>query len=205
MFAGTTRHEVRAHGAGWIAAGLILLAAAPAMAQADPWAKGTSWMSVRFGYAKSTAAGAADGSVGAGFGFAKFHSAKWSYGGMIQFDNLGSYGSAHEMESSWTLELLRHYKWPTAARPYLGFGGGAYFNRVSGTGQDGSSIAPGYFLIGGMNTSVSEHGLIGFDVRASLVELDKQDNPVFGGEATLGKNQKRGGRWSAKVSYVWAF
>src|SRR5262249_23900318 len=145
------------------------------------------------------------GNVGAGFGFTRFRSPKWSFGAQVQFDNLGTYGSAREMESSWTLEFLRHYKWPTPARPYPGFGRGADLKPVSGTGHDASSVVPGYYLTGGLNTVISEHGLLGFDVRASLVALDNRDNPVFGGNATLGKDDKRGGRWSAKVSYSWAF
>ncbi len=184
----------------------MLLAATPVRAQSfDPWVKGRNWVSVRAGYAKSSALGAADGNFGAGFGFLRFRNSKWSYGAQAALDVLGHFGNATEFESPWTVEVLRHYQWRTPARPYLGFGGGAYYNKVTGTGDDRATLVPGYYLAGGLNSRISEHGLFGFDVRASLVKLDKQDNPVFGGEVSGGKREKRAPHWSAKVTYAWAY
>lgn len=207
MSGGATRHERGRARWRWPAlAGLILFGATPVLAQTvDPWAKGRQWISVRAGYAKSSATGAADGNFGVGFGYARFRNSKWSYGAHAQVDILGRYGSAFEIESPWTVEMMRHYKWLTPARPYLGFGAGAYYNKVRGTGSDRASVVPGYYLAGGLNSRVSEHGLFGFDIRASLVKLDKQKNPVFGGEATSGEHQKQAAHWSAKVTYAWAF
>ena len=171
----------------------------------DPWSKGRAWITVRAGYAKSLAIGAGDGNFGAGFGYLRFRNSKWSFGANGEVDLLGRFGNAKEIESPWTVEVARHYRWPTAARPYIGLGGGVYYNVVSGTGKDRAGLVPGYFLSGGLNARVSDHGLFGFDVRASMVKLDKQDNPVFGGDATLGRHQKRAPHWSAKVTYGWAF
>src|SRR5437899_633619 len=111
----------------WSVAALLLMVAPSARAQSfDPWAKGREWVSVRFGYAKSSAQGAADGNVGAGFGYVRFRNSKWSLGATAAVDILGRYGNATEIESPWTVEVVRHYRWVTPARPYLGVGAGAY-------------------------------------------------------------------------------
>jgi len=203
---GTTRSGRANHGWAGLVAGALLLAAAPLQAQEhDPWARGSEWLQVRAGYAKSTAVGAADGNFGVGFGYARFRNAKWSFGAQASFDVLGRYGDAVEIESPWTVEALRHYRWKTPARPYVGVGGGAYYNKVSGTGDDHAGINPGVYLAGGVNAQVSTHGLFGIDVRMSWVELSYQNNPVFGGESTLGESQSRGMHWSVKATYAWAF
>jgi hypothetical protein len=191
----------------WIGSlALLLLGAGSTEAQTlDPWAKGSEWLSVRAGYAKSSAAGAADGNFGIGFGYQRFRNNKWSFGAQVAFDVLGRYGDATEVESPWTVEVLRHYHWKTPARPYIGFGGGAYYNKVSGTGDDHAGINPGVYLASGVNTLVSSHGLFGVDVRMSWVELSDPNNPVFGGEATLGDPQSNAIHWSAKATYSWAF
>jgi len=190
----------------WLLVGLLGLGAVPALAQTpNPWLKGRQWISVRAGYAKSTALGAADGNFGAGFGYARFRNSKWSWGAQAEVNVLGRYGDAYEIESPWTVEVLRHYQWKTPARPYFGVGAGAYYHHVRGTSDDGSGITPGYYVAGGLNTLISDHGLLGFDVRASVVKIDRQLNPVFGGEATLGEHQNNSVHWGLKVTYAWAF
>lgn len=194
---------------GWawvVLAGAIVASVVPAAAQdLDPWAKGRQWISVRAGYARSVAEGAADGNVGFGFGFTRFRNNKWSFAAHAAVDILGRYGDAYEVESPWTVEVARHYQWPTTTRPYLGLGGGGYYNKLQGTGDDRARVLPGVYIMGGTNTIVSAHGLVGFDVRASLVKINSPLNPVFGGEATTGKTQSRAVHWSAKVTYAWAF
>lgn len=193
---------------GWpfVVACVLVLGALPLPAHAqDLWARGSEWLSVRAGYAKSTALGAADGNFGIGFGYARFRNSKWSFGAQMAFDILGRYGDAVEIESPWTVEILRHYRWKSPAHPYFGLGGGAYYNKVSGTGDDHAGINPGVYLTSGLNTQISDHGLFGFDLRMSWVELSNQTNPVFGAEATLDETQKNALHWSAKATYSWAF
>jgi hypothetical protein len=55
----------------------------------------------------------------------------------------------------------------------------------------------------GTNTPVSPHGLLGFDLRVSLVGMSNQLNPVFGSEATTGRSQDHAFHWSAKLNYGW--
>src|SRR2546422_660216 len=112
----------------WLLAAVLLgLGATCAAAEpVDPWTTGTEWFTVRAGYAKSTAAGAADGNVGFGFAYTRFHNSKWAFGGTAEWDVLGRFGSARELEVPWTIEVSRHYKWPATLRPFLALGVGAY-------------------------------------------------------------------------------
>lgn len=193
--------------ASWMLAAVLLGAAAPrAGAQSlDPWSKGTEWFTVRAGYAKSSAAGAADGNIGLAFSYTRFRSAKWSYGGTAEWNVLGKFGDARELEIPWTVEVARHYKWPTDLRPYLGAGLGAYYHQISGTGDDGSTLEPGGFVSGGFNTPISDHGLFGLDVRMNVVHSATGKNPVFGGEVTADEHQNQVLHWGVKFGYAWVF
>jgi len=192
--------------AGCLLGGLLGVAASPAAAEGpNPWAKGTQWLSVRFGYAKSAAEGAADGNLGFGFGYTRFRNTKWSYGAHAQIEILGRYGDAAQIEVPWTVEITRHYAWNTPLRPYLGLGGGMYYSKISGTGFDGASLMGGGYLAGGANAPISDHGLLGLDVRMNIVDINNQMNPVFGGEATTGKHQNSAIHWGVKLNYAWVF
>ena len=184
----------------------FLLASIPAAAQpVDPWDTGTEWFSVRAGYAKSTAQGAADGNVGVGFAYTRFHNSKWAYGATAQWEVLGRFGSARELEMPWTLDVSRHYRWATDVRPFLGFGLGAYYHNISGTTNDGSTVVPGGYFSGGFNAPVSDRGLLGLDVRMNVVQAQAEENPVFGGDATTHHPQNRVLHWSAQLGYSWVF
>jgi hypothetical protein len=193
----------------WLVAAVLLglgaTCAAAAAEPVDPWATGAEWFTVRAGYAKSTAAGAADGNVGFGFAYTRFHNSKWAYGATAEWDVLGRFGSARELEVPWTLEVSRHYKWPAMLRPYMGLGFGAYYHQLSGTGADNSTVVPGGYIGTGFNTPISDRGLFGVDVRMNLVGANSQDNPVFGGAATANQHQSRVFHWSAKLGYAWVF
>ena len=195
----------------WIAATCLALAAAPMIAapvqaqDADSWTKGKQWLSVRAGYARSAATGAADGNLGFGFGYTRVRSARWSWTAASQFEILGRYGDSNEIEVPWTVELTRHFKWSSNARPYLGLGAGAYYHKISGTSQDAASLIFGPHLAGGFNFPISDHALLGFDIRMSVLKPDKQLNPVFGAEAVTGEGQSRVVHWGAKVSHSWVF
>jgi hypothetical protein len=189
-----------------LTAAFLGAAAGRASAQSlDPWSKGAEWFTIRAGYAKSVAEGAADGNVGLGFSYARFKSAKWSYGGTVEWNVLGKYADARELEIPWTVEVTRHYKWPTDLRPYLGLGLGAYFHQLSGTGDDGATLEPGGFLSGGFNAPISEHGLFGIDVRMNVVHNSTSTNPVFGSEASGSEAQSHVFHWGVKFGYSAVF
>lgn len=172
-----------------------LVTAAPAFAQ-SPWQKNAEWISIRAGYAKSTVEGSPDGNIGAGFGYTRFRNSKWSYGAFAHFELLGRFRRAAEIEVPWTIELVRHYRLPTTVRPYLGVGGGAFWHTVYRTGQDASDIRPGGYLTMGANTPVSDHSLLGLDVRVVVEGNAQSVNPVF-------RNDKsNASRWSVKLNWT---
>jgi hypothetical protein len=149
----------------------------------DAWNKGKSWLSLRAGYARSSESGSADGNVGAGAGYARFLSSRWSLGLVVEDNLLGKFGAGAEIEYPVTLELLRHYQWKTALRPYLGFGGGAYYHKYYRTGDDTASWRSGFYFAGGINAPVSPHFQLGVDGRVQFVSGDQSvNNPLFGAE-----------------------
>jgi hypothetical protein len=148
------------------------------------WAKRTNWVSFRAGYAKNSNVNAGDGMFGYGVAYQRMISKKWSFGGSVQHDILGQLGVASEIAVPFTLEMQRHYKWHTAMRPYLGFGGGYYFHKYYRTGDSyGGAPGSGFFIDGGTNVPLDGNHLIGLDTRVSFVNgRTGIVNPVFGGE-----------------------
>jgi len=148
------------------------------------WAKRTNWLSLRFGYAKNSDANAGDGMFGYGMAYQRMISKQWSFGGSVQHDILGQLGAASEITVPFTLEMQRHYKWHTAMRPYVGFGGGYYFHKYYRTGDSyGGAPGSGVFIDGGANLPIDGNHLLGFDTRVSFVSgRTGITNPVFGPE-----------------------
>jgi outer membrane protein W len=170
-------------------------AVAPAPASVDAWARGRQWVSVRAGYAKAASKFSADGNLGGGFAYSRFLSRKWALTAAAHYDNLGKFGGASEIEIPFTLELDRHFQWATPARPYLGFGTGAFFHKSYRTGADESDVRKGVFFSTGVNSAISDESLIGLDVR-TLFEFDAvSHNPVFINE------EKSTIHWGVKVGY----
>lgn len=151
----------------------------------EGWNKGKSWVSVRAGYAKSTQTGAANGNAGAGAGYTRFLSARWSLGLIVQGDVLGKFGGAADIEYPVTLEIARHIRWRTALRPYFGLGGGAYYHKYFRTGDDEAHWRSGFYLLGGANAPIGGRNILGVDGRIQFVSGDPAvTNPVFGSEAS---------------------
>ena len=180
---------------GVIVTGLCVWAPRSVAAEGVPWAKGTHWLSLRAGYAKSTVEGAADGSFGGGFGFTTFRNSKWAWGAHVQWDLLGRYGGSAEIEAPWTVEITRHYKWKTMMRPYLGVGGGVFYHKLYRTGADAVDIRPGGYLVLGANTPISDRSLIGADLRVVYQTQGETADPVFFSD------KKDATHWSAKLTW----
>lgn len=166
----------------------------------DHWDRGSTWLSVRAGYAKAGYEGSASGNVGGGFGFTHMFFPSWSLGGYAQYDVLGRFGRATESELPFTLEAARHLKWGEAFHPYVGAGGGTYYHKIYRTGADFSAPRGGGYFLTGFNSPISARGLIGFDLRVGFVNGELgHSNPVFGVE------KARSSRWSAKVNWSYAY
>ena len=197
----------RAHRAGTIAAcgAALLLAAAPVHAQGTPWDEGRTWMSVRAGYAGNRSKQAGHGGAGYGIGFSRMlspsHVNRWSVlgfeplgflpwtlfknyslGAYAQYDVLGRFGSASEIEIPATLELARHFAWKSAAHPYLAFGGGWFYRKSYGTSNDFDRGTSGFYMAGGFNAPIAGRQMLGLDFRVARLDGENiPTNPVFGG------------------------
>lgn len=212
--------------AAWIAAGVLVTMAGTAWAaEDDPWDVGSNWLSVRAGYARNGTAGAGSGGAGYGFGVthrlkpsrpslwsvAGFHPLgfmgsgdkewitlfrDWSIGANVNHDVVSRFGTASEIDIAATAELVRHFKWRTEPRFYLGLGGGPYFRKAYHTGEDFTRVEVGTYLTTGMNLVVAPSHMLGFDLRyARLDGANDPPNPVFGpGDGTSS-------RWTFKLTY----
>lgn len=212
----------------WIAVATmaLALAAVPGKARCeapgdDPWAAGSNWLSLRAGYAKAGGDLNGNGGVGYGFGYShmlhSFKLYKWtlfkkfSLGGYVHYEALDHFQSAAEVEVPATVELVRHFKWNTPLKPYLGYGVGAFYRKEYRTGADTRTTDIGRYLAFGANSPIGGRQLLGFDGR--LIRVDSSNippDPVFGrGTAEprvtpqgIELTRKTGTHWSAKINYT---
>ena len=204
------------------ALGLLgLLAAAlpaPARADEDPWAPGKQWLSVRAGFANSAVRGSGEGSFGYGFGYSRILRPvkiyKWSslgglsLGGYVHHEMLGGFDGAREIEVPATVELVRHFRWNSSYRPYLGLGSGGFYRKTYRTGADIGTVKPGYYVTLGANAPIGGRNLLGFDFRMVRVSaVYDPPNPVFGSgsikrSTSTGANVRQlATHWSAKLNW----
>lgn len=171
---------------GGLLIALICAAAVPSFAaekagSVDPQlARGSRWIALRAGYAKRSGEFAANGLAGVGFGYRRFVLDRWAVGAFMNYDVLGKFGEASDIEIPLTLEITRHSRWGTAFYPYVGVGAGAFYRKYYKTGADFSSWTGGRYLTMGGSTEVRKGGFLGVDVRLAIVDLP-DDNPVFAG------------------------
>lgn len=164
-----------------------------------PWAKGASWLQFGAGYARAGGKNAGDALGGYGIGFHRMLSDKWSFGASVRHDILGHLGPSYEIAVPFTAEFVRHYKWRTVMRPYLGFGAGYYFHKYYRTASDYTgSPGAGWHLCTGTNLPIDDRHMLGVDARAGFVRGRGETvvNPVFGPEADMQS------QWSIKLNWT---
>ena len=168
-------------------------------AEDGPWAKGANWLQFGAGYARSGGKNAGDALGGYGVAYHHMLSNKWSFGAAIRHEILGHLGPSYEMSVPFTAEFVRHYKWRTVMRPYLGLGGGYYFHKYYRTGADYTG-APGggWHMCAGTNLPIDDRHMLGLDARVGFVagRGGTVVNPVFGPEADTQT------QWSIKVNWA---
>jgi hypothetical protein len=155
-------------------------------AEDGPWAKGANWLVFGAGYARAGGQDAGDGLGGYGIGYEHMLSNKWSFGARIHHDVLGHLGKSYEVAVPFTAEFVRHYKWKTVMRPFLGLGGGYYFHKYYRTGADYTGApGSGYHVTLGTDLPIDDRHLLGLETRIGIVKGrgDQVVNPVFGPEA----------------------
>jgi len=162
------------------------------------YAKGANWLSFRFGWAKRAEDLAGSGLVGYGVGYQRMMSKKYAFSARIDHDVVGHYGNDVDISVPFTGEFQRHFLLKSAARPYLGIGGGYYYRKAYRTGTEYTTTATnGVHLSMGLISPVSDRHVVGFDVRMAFVDgREGIHNPTFG------PSQPTETLWSAKVCWA---
>ncbi len=180
-------------------AAALALTIVPARAATGPWDDDARWISMRAGYAKSGARFAPSGAFGYGFAYTWFLADGVAWSASVQHDLLGRYGRAAEIEVPVMAEFTRHFRWSTAARPFLGAGWGFIYHKTYRTGADESGFRQGFYITTGGNAALDAGSLLGFDVRLMLEQDTRSINPTFP------NTEASSTVWSAKLIYSRVF
>lgn len=180
-------------GACLLSAGLALAFAAPAHAVEDAWAPGTSWLSLRAGYAKIAAVDAPNGAAGYGFGYSRMLNPVWvfknlSLGAYAHHELLGRTNGAAVVQVPISIELNRHIMWNGGLRPYVGLGYGANFVKGYRYPDTPGDVRGGTYLVSGLNSQLNQNSVIGVDARGGIL-ADVDETYV----------------WSIKLNYSWVY
>ena len=162
------------------------------------YAAGANWLSFRFGWAKRAEDLAGSGLVGYGIGYQRMMSKNYAFQARIDNVVVGHYGHDVDISVPFTGEFQRHFLWKSAARPYLGVGGGYYYRKAYRTGLEYTTMPTGgVHLSLGMMSPVNDRHVVGFDLRMAFVEgREGVTNPTFG------PGQSVETLWTAKVSWA---
>lgn len=164
-----------------LVAAVLALAASTARSDDDPWAKGASWASFRFGGVKALYDHAPDGNVGFGFAYRKMISNRVSIGVSLDRDLVGRYGAASNIETPLSIEYLAHFHWKAPIHPAFGAGFSVVYHKMYRTGDDFSEIQPGAYMVIALNTAVDHNTALGLEWRLGTVSTDYEgSNPSFG-------------------------
>jgi hypothetical protein len=144
-----------------------------------PWVRGANWLGFRAGASAVSELGRPAPGPGFGFGYQHFRSRRWAVGIQFDYDLVGKYGGAAEIDVPLHLELTRHFAWGDAMRPYTGLSAGATWHRTYRTGADEAEMRPSVFLVAGANLPVAARALMGADFRVGWEGSARSDDPVF--------------------------
>jgi len=144
-----------------------------------PWVRGANWLGFRAGASAVSELGRPAPGPGFGLGYQHFRSRRWAVGLQLDYDLVGKYGGAAEIDVPLHLELTRHFDWGDAMRPYTGLSAGGTWHRTYRTGSDEAEMRPSMFLIGGANVPVGPRALMGADFRVGWEGSARSDDPVF--------------------------
>jgi hypothetical protein len=162
------------------------------------YAKGSNWLSLRFGYAKRTGELAGDGMVGYGVGYQHMISRKYAFAAGVGHDIVGHFAGQLDEAVPFTAEFQRYSRWKTSVRPYVGLGGGFYLRKNYRTGTDYTTTTTGGPHVSvGFTSELDANHAIGFEVRVARIKgREGIVNPTFGpgvANETI---------WTAKVSWA---
>ncbi|MFI5371794.1 MAG: hypothetical protein ACHQ52_09560 [Candidatus Eisenbacteria bacterium] len=161
-----------------------------------PWVQGANWMSLRVGTAAVSELGRPAPGPGFGFGYQHFRSRRWSVGVQFDYDLVGKYGAAAEIDAPLQLEFARHFDWGEAMRPYAGLTVGGTWHRTYRTGGDEADMRPSFYLVTGANVPVGPRSLMGADFRVGWESDARSSDPVFPNSSTSLLT------WRLKIAYL---
>jgi hypothetical protein len=161
-----------------------------------PWVQGANWLGFRVGTAAVSELGRPAPGPGFGVGYQHFRSRRWSVGLQLDYDVVGKYGAATEIDAPLQLEFARHFDWGEAMRPYTGITAGGTWHRTYRTGGDEADMRPSFYLIGGANVPVGPRSLMGADFRVGWESDARSSDPVFPNSSSSLLS------WRFKIAYL---
>jgi len=162
------------------------------------YAKGASWLGLRFGYANRSGDLSGDGAVGYGISYTRMLSNRYAFSAGINHDIVGHFSTQIDEAVPFTGEIQRVFKMGAEMRPYIGVGAGYYYRKFYRTGTEyNTTTAGGGHVSIGLTSQLDDKHVVGFETRVAWVQgRPGVVNPTFGpGEATETI-------WTAKL--IWA-
>jgi hypothetical protein len=162
------------------------------------YAKGASWLALRFGYANRTGDLSGDGSVGFGIAYTRELSKKYAFAAGIDRDIVGHFANQIDESVPFTGEFQRIFNMKGEMRPYLGVGGGFYFRKYYRTdGEYNTTTTGGAHVSFGLTSQLDDKHVVGFETRIAWLQgRPGVVNPTFGpGEDTETI-------WTAKLTWA---
>ncbi len=160
-------------------------------------AQGANWLSLRFGYAKRSGDLSGQGFVGYGVGYQHMMSNRYAFAAGVGHDVVGHFANQVDIAVPFTAEFQRHFRWKSAARPYVGVGGGFYFRKKYRTGGEYNTYTTGgAHVTVGFHSAIDDRHVIGIEARAARLQGQSGIvNPTFG----TGEDSET--LWSLKASW----
>jgi hypothetical protein len=162
------------------------------------YAKGASWLALRFGYANRTGDLSGDGSVGFGIAYSRMLSPKVAFAAGIDRDVVGHFAKQIDESVPFTGEFQRVFKAGGAMRSYVGVGGGFYFRKYYRTaGEYNTTTTGGAHVSIGLTSQLDDKHVVGFETRVAWVQgRPGVVNPTFGPGADTETI------WTAKLTWA---
>ena len=162
------------------------------------YAKGASWLGLRFGYANRTGELSGDGALGYGFSYTRMLSTRYAFSASINHDIVGHFAKQIDEAVPFTAEIQRVFKMGGDMRPYIGLGAGYYYRKYYRTDLEYNTTTEGGGHVSiGLTSQLDDKHVVGFETRVAWVQgRPGVTNPTFGpGEPTETI-------WTAKLTWA---
>jgi hypothetical protein len=146
------------------------------------YAQGSNWLSLRLGYAKRSGDLSGQGLIGYGMSWQRMLSKRYAFAAGAGEDVVGHFSQHVDIAVPFTAEFQRHFLWKSAARPYVGLGGGYYFRKNYRTlSEYNTHTTGGVHVTVGFNSALGDRHAIGIEARGARLKGRKGiTNPTFG-------------------------